>query len=83
MCCEVDEGMATTQLQVGFGRYLYSSWEVRSVFCCDQRNHVSCCMPWPEPTCLIRTASVSQGHVVVVSILAAKCLKLGVSAYVF
>ena len=72
MCCEVDEGMESTiQLQVGFGRYLYSSWEVSSAFCCDQRNHVSCCMPWPEPTCLIRTASVSQGHVVVVSILIA------------
>ena len=71
VCCEVDEGMESTiQLQVGSGRI--SSWEVRSVFCCDQRNHVSCCMPWPEPTCLIRTASVSQGHVVVVSILAAK-----------
>ena len=66
MCCEVDEGMeSTTQLQVGSGR-------ISSAFCCDQRNHVSCCMPWPEPTCLIRTASVSQGHVVVVSILAAK-----------
>ena len=43
VCCEVDEGMeSTTQVQVGSERY--SSWEVRSVFYCDLRNHVSCCL---------------------------------------
>ena len=38
VCCEVDEGMESTiQLQVGSGR-------ISSVFCCEQRNHVSCCL---------------------------------------